>query len=163
VSAEPDPQPTVLPFAPASPGKRFVGATVDGVLFALLALSTASGDVANPFGLALAWLLISAAYEIGLTATRGQTLGKLLAGTQVLDVSGQRLPTWWQASVRWFVQGIPNLIGLFVVSSAVDLVSLVWAVVIYLPIVRAVDHRGWHDHAAGTIVIDRRPSGPPAE
>jgi len=162
VSAEPDPQPDVVPLLPASPGKRFIGATVDGLLFAMLALSTASGEVANPFGLALVWLVISAIYEIGLTAWRGQTIGKLVAGTQVLDVSGERLPSLYQAFLRWLVQGVPNIIGLFVLSAWLDVASAAWAVAIYLPILRSADRRGWHDRIAETIVIDVRPSGPPA-
>jgi uncharacterized RDD family membrane protein YckC len=156
VSSDPESRSDVLPFPPASPGKRLAGALIDGLLFAVLALSTLSTDTSNGVGLGLAWLGISALYEIGLTAARGQTLGKMAVGTQVVDVSGERLPSWGQAALRWLVQGVPNIVGVVVVSSAVDLASLVWATVIYLPILRSLDRRGWHDRLAGTIVIDRR-------
>ena len=147
-------EPPALPDLPiASAGKRFIGATVDGVLFLVLALSTSSTE-ANT-GLGVAWFVIAAVYEIGLTATRGQTLGKMAATTQVLHHSGIRLPTWPESFVRWLVPAVPNIVALAVVSAVMDVVFAAWTVAVYLPILRAADRRGWHDRAAGTVVIDR--------
>jgi uncharacterized RDD family membrane protein YckC len=151
-----DPAPTELPIA--APGKRLLGALLDGVIFLLLALISYSSDTAPQRGLAIAWLVIHAAYQIGLTATRGQTIGKMVVGTQVVDESGGRLPTWGQALVRWLVPAVPNLVGILLLSSAFDAVSVVWSVVVYLPILNRPDRRGWHDRIAGTVVIDRAPA-----
>ena len=147
---------SVLPVLPvASPWKRFIGATIDGLIFVVLGLSTLSTEGSARRGMAVAWFVIAAIYEIGLTATRGQTLGKMAVTTQVLDRSGERLPAWNQSVVRWLVPSVPNLVGLVVIGVAVDVVAMVWAVGVYLPILRTASRRGWHDRVAGTVVIDR--------
>jgi uncharacterized RDD family membrane protein YckC len=144
------------PFPLASPGKRLGGALIDGSIFILLALATVPSDENMARGgIAIAWFLIGAVYEIGLTATKGQTLGKMLVRTQVLDRSGERLPAWNQSFVRWLVPAIPNMVAFVVTGFGVDALFFVWSLVVYVPILRSADRRGWHDRAAGTVVIDR--------
>ena len=150
-----DAEPTVGGLPLASPWKRFAGATIDGVIFVVLGLSTLSAEGSAARGIGIAWFVIAAVYEIGLTATRGQTLGKMAVATQVLDHSGERLPAWNQAVVRWLVPSVPSLFGLFIVGLGMDLAGVAWSVVVFLPILRTAEHRGWHDRAAGTVVIDR--------
>jgi uncharacterized RDD family membrane protein YckC len=146
------PAPIDLPIASA--GKRFLGATVDGLLFLLLALATTSSDESGR-GLGVAWFAIAALYEVGLTAVRGQTLGKMAATTQVVHRSGARLPTWTEAFVRWLLPAVPSIVGFFLVGWGVDVAFVVWTVAVYLPILNTEERRGWHDRVAGTVVIDR--------
>lgn len=153
------PQAAHLALPIASPGKRLAGALLDNVLFAVLAVTTYSADDSSRLPIAIGWLVIAALYEIGLTATRGQTIGKLMVGTKVVNVGGERLPTWGEAAVRWFVPAVPNVLGVAAVSMFVDAATVLWGVVVYLPILRTLDRRGWHDRAAATVVIDVRPSG----
>jgi uncharacterized RDD family membrane protein YckC len=140
----------------ASPGKRLAGALIDGSIFILLSLATipSTQDTARS-GMAVAWFVIGAVYEIGLTAAKGQTLGKMLVRTQVLDRSGERLPAWNQSVVRWLVPAVPNVVAFMVTGFGVDALFFIWSLVVYIPILRSADRRGWHDRAAGTVVIDR--------
>lgn len=142
-----------FPLAP--PWKRFVGALIDNVLFVVLGLTTLSADGTAGRGMAIAWFVIAAVYEIGLTATRGQTLGKMAVATQVVDRSQERLPAWNQAVVRWLVPALPSIAGVIVVHWSIDLAGVAWAVFVYLPILTQAHRRGWHDRVAGTLVIDR--------
>lgn len=149
------PAPPAPALAPAPPGKRLLGAVVDGGIFFGLALLAFAGDTGPSLGLAVTWVVIHAIYEIALTAARGQTLGKMAARTMVLDQSGERLPTLMQATVRWLVPTVPNLLGLALLNANFDAVSVVWAIVVYLPILTSSDRRGWHDRVATTIVVER--------
>jgi uncharacterized RDD family membrane protein YckC len=142
----------------ASPGKRLLGALIDGMIFLLVGLPAfAAGAEGTAF--ALTWLALVAVYEVVLIATRGQTLGKLTAGTRVVDHSGERLPAWSQAVARWLVPSVPAIIGVFVVVDLVDVLGGVWTALVYLPILGPPLRQGWHDRAAGTVVVDARSWG----
>lgn len=137
----------------ASPGRRLLGAFVDGMIFLVVGLPAfAAGAEGTAF--AVTWLMLVAIYEVVLVATRGQTLGKLLAGTRVVDHNGQRLPAWSQAVARWLVPSVPALLGIFVVNDVLDVMSGVWTALVYLPVLALPLRQGWHDRAAGTVVVD---------
>lgn len=80
--------------------------------------------------------IISATYEITLTATKGGTLGKLALGLQVVTPDGKRL-TWGRAAGRYFAQLVSGFtFGIGYVIAAFD-----------------EQKRALHDHIASTRVI----------
>lgn len=88
--------------------------------------------------------VLGLAYEVVLIALRGQTVGKMATGVRVVRADSGDLPGWGKSTGRW---SIPYLAGLIpVVGWLVSLlayVSLTWD-----------DRRqGWHDKAAGTVVV----------
>jgi uncharacterized RDD family membrane protein YckC len=102
-----------------------------------------------PGWLPLAILAGSAAYEIALVTLRGQTVGKMILGIRVARAGhgGNPLPN--QATVRWLV---PNVAGVIPVAE----IAAIAVLVIYLS---AAGHRlrqGFHDRAAGTVVVRTR-------
>ena len=89
-------------------------------------------------------LISSLLYELPLTATRGQTIGKILMGIEVIHNSEMRVPGWTRSSIRWAVLYLPLLIPIVGV-----LIFLLTAV---SPLFDS-QRRGWHDKIAGTLVI----------
>jgi uncharacterized RDD family membrane protein YckC len=82
-------------------------------------------------------------YEVLLIATQGATLGKVAMKLRVVQQRDGSLPGWRRAFTRW---AVPTL-GL--------LVCLVGELVVYAsPLLDGTGYnRGWHDRAAGTVVI----------
>lgn len=80
--------------------------------------------------------LLDTAYLVTFTAASGQSIGKMLTGMRVVDEAGQR--------VRF---------GHAVLRSVVLLLCALPFGVGLLPVLFAADHRGPHDHLAGTRVI----------
>jgi uncharacterized RDD family membrane protein YckC len=87
--------------------------------------------------------LIWAAYEIGLTATRGQTLGKMALGIKVVREADGGLPGGGPAALRWVIE----LAGSFV--CCIGLI-LVWVSPFFDSTKR---YQGWHDKVAKTFVV----------
>ena len=83
-------------------------------------------------------------YELPLTAVRGQTVGKMLTGTQVVRAADGAVPGWGRAAARWGVLYLPMLVPII----GVPLALLVGASPLFDPC-----RRGWHDKAAGTVVV----------
>ena len=88
-------------------------------------------------------LILSLLYELPLTATRGQTIGKILMGIKVTHNSERRVPGWTRSSIRWAVLYLPLLIPIVGI-----LIFLLTAV---SPLFDS-QRRGWHDKIAGTLV-----------
>ncbi len=101
-------------------------------------------------------LAVGAAYEIGMVARRGRTLGKSLFGTRIVDATYGDAPTPRQAGVRWLVMFGGGLAGL--IDPAWASLGQVTFVVSAVPILIPPFHQGLHDHAAGTMVT--APSDP---
>jgi uncharacterized RDD family membrane protein YckC len=82
-------------------------------------------------------------YEVLLIATQGATLGKVAMKLRVVQRRDGSLPGWGRAFTRW---AVPTL-GL--------LACLVGELVVYAsPLLDGTGYnRGWHDRAAGTVVI----------
>lgn len=82
-------------------------------------------------------------YEVVLTATQGATLGKRVLHLQVVRRADGTLPAWGPAVIR-----------LLVPASGL-LVCFVGSLVVYAsPLLDGSGYnRGWHDRAAGTVVI----------
>jgi uncharacterized RDD family membrane protein YckC len=82
-------------------------------------------------------------YEVVLTATQGATLGKRALRLRVVRRLDGSLPSWGRAAVRWLL------------PAAGLLACFVGGLVVYAsPLLdRSGFNRGWHDRAAGTVVI----------
>ena len=84
-------------------------------------------------------------YELPLTALRGETIGKILTKTQVICIDSGRVPGWKKASIRWMVLYLP-LLAIPIIGILIFLLTA--ASPLFNP-----QRRGWHDKAAGTIVV----------
>ncbi len=105
------------------------------------------------------WLIavFAALYEIGFTATRGQTPGKMIARIQVVRADDLfqpewgRPPTWGSSLGRWalpFILGLPTWF--------VPYVGEILVLLCYLSLVWDRDRQGWHDKAAKTFVVKKQ-------
>ena len=132
----------------AAPGQRLGGALVDGAAFQLAAVALAPLDAAVAATLSTATYL---AYVVGMTAVRGQTLGKIALGARVVDAGTGTLPTLWQASTR----AVVPLAGVVVdVALGFAAVGAFWVLTVYGWLLVDERRRGLHDRAAGTVVVD---------
>ncbi|MCY4135739.1 MAG: RDD family protein [bacterium] len=101
-------------------------------------------------------LLFSAIYEIGLTALKGQTLGKMATRTQVVRAEDLfqpewgRAPAWGQSIIRWSLPAV-LLIPAFYLSYIGEILYLLC----YLALMWDRDRQGWHDKAARTLVVSK--------
>ena len=129
--------------------------------------------LASPF---LGVLLFEAAL-IAKTSRKGTTPGKKLLNIKVVAQSGSGTPTALRAIIRWtlplaaaaplveaFIREIPELAGDEPEPALSGRVWWIWVAVGWWLLVHASalwdsQRRGWHDRAAGTIVIKaaRRP------
>lgn len=121
--------------------------------------------------LATATYVPTMVYEVALTARRGRTLGKDASGIMVVRRDDGQLPSAWEALVRWMVLAASGIVGLTaaIASPMVqpDLtrwdaawLSAGWLVPLLLVFASSLlhrDRRGWHDKAAGTIVVKAPP------
>ncbi|MCY3862639.1 MAG: RDD family protein [bacterium] len=146
----------------ASPGARLGARIIDSFLvttpIAFPAYFTTEGDidwgevggifVSSPtvgewiaFGVPL---FIAFVYEVAFTATKGQTLGKMAAGIKMVNTNDGSIPTLGMALRRW---SVPGLLGL------IPFAGLILPLLCYLALTWHRDRRGWHDLAAGTMVV----------
>jgi uncharacterized RDD family membrane protein YckC len=152
VEGEPGPALDEQAFVVASVAQRIGGAVVDGLLVAMvivvpLLLGIVDLDTLQN-GLTAGWtvllLLFGAAYTIVPTALFGQTPGKLAVGTRVVVEADGSLPGWRRSVIRWFVsQGVGR----------VPYVGILISVVVTGSLLFDDRRRGFHDKAAGTIVV----------
>jgi uncharacterized RDD family membrane protein YckC len=144
-------------------GQRIGARLLDGLIIGLpltvlvFAASDISEDrrtVSTPLWVQLVAAAVSALYEIVLIRTRGQTVGKRVLGIKVVRITDGALPDWTASVVRYVLPVVPVLIpvpGLFLLS-----------IVIYLAAVVHPLRQGWHDRAAGTIVVKAEPPSRPS-
>ena len=139
------------------------------------------GDSEPLPGSAVAGLLVAGAillaipvYEIAMVAVRGQTLGKRASNIKVVRLDSNDPPGWGRAIGRWFLPVAAFWFGL--VLSALILVGVreltsttsawlalrqvtqllpptLWLLA-RLSAIWDRDRRGWHDHLAGTRVVE---------
>ncbi len=136
----------------ADPGQRLLARIIDGVLlavaffivfFVLTFLAGGFEDEGLGAAAALAILVPFAGvilYEVGLTATRGQTVGKMAMGIKVVDMATGREPGWGPSFVRWV---IPVVMGFVPFLTLVDALWLLWD----------TNRQCLHDKPAKTLVI----------
>ena len=130
----------------ASRLRRLIGWYIDA---ALIGLSYAA---AHLLGVSM-WMLLplSALYTIAMTHTWGRTVGKFVAGTQVVDDATGGPPSWSHSTMRW---GVVAFVGIAasLFGHAVGLLLGAVQIAIYAPILWDRRGRGLHDVVAGTYV-----------
>jgi len=91
-------------------------------------------------------LVVALAYEVVLVAIRGATLGKQLVGIKVVRSADGAIPGWGPSLVRW------------VVPAAASFICGLLELVVYSSFLFDSTGRmqGWHDKAAGTLVVSSR-------
>lgn len=119
---------------PAGLGRRFANLVIDAILFWVLVFGTVSMLTFEQLSSGVVLL----AYPLVWTLPEllfGRTLGKLLTGTKVVNLQGER-PSFTQVCVRTIVRGVPF-----------DAWSFLWG-----------DNVGWHDSWVNTrVVLVRNP------
>ncbi len=108
-------------------------------------------------GVIVALGVMTAIYEIAMTAMKGQTLGKMATRTAVVragdlyQADWGRPPSWRSSLFRWGLPTVLSLIpGLFI-----PWVGEILALLCYLSLTWDRDRQGWHDKAAGTLVVKK--------
>jgi uncharacterized RDD family membrane protein YckC len=150
----------------ASIGQRIGARLLDGLIIGLpltvlvFAASDISEDretISTPLWVQLVAAAVSALYEVVLIRRWGQTIGKRVLGIKVVRSTDGALPDWTASVVRYVLPVVPVLIpvpGVFLLSLVIYLVAIVHPL-----------RQGWHDRAAGTVVVKAdvpaRPSPPP--
>ncbi|MDE2844677.1 MAG: RDD family protein [Chloroflexota bacterium] len=120
---------------------RLSAAVIDGILLSIVnfELGLFLGLVDSPLTI-LVNLVIGWAYQVGFIATKGQTLGKVALGIQVVDSKGD-IPGIGAVLLR-------EIVGKFLSAIALGL-GYPWGA--WDP-----EKRGWHDHIAGTYVVRKQ-------
>lgn len=160
------------PVTLASPGARLAAWLIDGLVLTIPLLAPAFffadipedledeeiswSDVLSDIGGGLLpstigdWVLyllafaIAFAYQVAFIAAKGQTLGKMAAGVQVVGADDGSIPGFRRAVRRW---AIPGLLGL------IPFVGLLLGYICYLSLTWRRNRQGWHDSLAGTFVV----------
>ena len=113
------------------------------LLAALLNVDLADETIDLPARFRVAQGIIGAAYYIGFTSLRGQTPGKMLAGTRVVMERTAEIPGLRPATLRWFLPGV-----FWFLPGISPLQLAVYAWVLF-----DGRRRGLHDKAAKTVVV----------
>jgi len=132
----------------ASISSRMVAGTVDvtlllvldalvvGLTLRLAGLGVASLEVLPAAPLAAFLLLLDGGYLVVLTATGGQTFGKMVAGIRVVNTSGRSV-----SSAAALIRATTMVLSLLAAGA-----GLIWMCTVR-------DRRGMHDRIAGTLVV----------
>jgi uncharacterized RDD family membrane protein YckC len=99
-------------------------------------------------------LVAVAAAHVAMIRTYGQTPGKTLVRTRVVDVDTGELPSWRAAVIRWAVPTAGSLLAY--VPVPVALAGPLLQVIVYGGVLFPPRRRGLHDLAAGTVVVLRQ-------
>lgn len=91
----------------------------------------------------LIWFL----YETASVALWGRTLGKRIAGIRVVNAQTGAIPGWGKAIGRWAVPGIPAA------QNFIWPIGALWWILCNVSLTWDRVYQGWHDKAAGTLVI----------
>ena len=110
-------------------------------------------------------------YSVLMHATFGQTIGKMFAGVQVLDLSESRIPTLKQALLRespYVAASFASLVYFFTLAIAgtyspkallegpgmlIAWASLLWLLLELITMLTNEKRRALHDLLAGTVVV----------
>lgn len=124
-------------------------------------LDSAGGDlnVGAFLIVGIAGLAISFVYFGYFWTSVRATPGMKLLGLQIGDEADGHSIDWRQASVRWFILGIPSILATFAsyVSSGIgfilSLIGIIWLIVLLYSIAQSPTKQGLHDRYAHTIIV----------
>lgn len=142
-------------------GARIIDIVIIGVVFIILiivgvasAVGLADGDstiteedtaaVGTIVAFTLLAVAISILYEVTMIATKGQTLGKMAVRIRVVRADNGLVPGWGKSIGRWIIPAALNFI---------PFVGWLLALLVYVSLLWDKVRQGWHDKAAGTLVI----------
>jgi uncharacterized RDD family membrane protein YckC len=151
------------PFRPAGSiqlaerGTRLAGALLDGLIGLLLMIPAfllgglgsllSNGDTSALGCGAMVWVGLAGLVLLGANLyfllQDGQTLGKKIVGTRIVDVSGARISGWKILGLRMIVPGV---------LGSIPILGIFFSLADVLFIFRD-DRRCIHDHFCGTIVV----------
>ena len=149
--------------AVASMGLRIAARAGDSVLWWLMliaAIVVASG--ARVEAMMVMIMVVYPAYEVMFVAVFGKTVGMAVAGIEVVSVRDGSTPTLGQSLGRFVVLTVPLLVPVAgVVTTLVVLIApllvlvagIATSFVMLLVGSRHPLKQGWHDRAAGTVVV----------
>ena len=138
----------------AGPGARLGARILDEAMIfvvfiaALLALDqTLDSDVGSDvvfLVLAAVSLIFVLSYEVVMTALKGQTIGKMATNVKVVRADNGELVGWGKSIGRRI---IPVLLAF------IPFIGWILALLVYISLTWDRTRQGWHDKAAGTLVI----------
>ena len=147
----------------ASPGARLGARIIDIVIMVVVSLILFFVLRAQTFGLSgdstdeeaaafvggffvtlLVFAAVGVLYEVIMIALKGQTLGKMATSIKVVRADNGQLPGWGKAIGRWI---IPTVLGV------IPFVGWLLSLLVYISLLWDRARQGWHDKAAGTLVI----------
>lgn len=141
----------------ASIGQRAVARLIDVLLMVVMVvpmvlpyLETAGDQVVlnAPLWARAMPFVAAAVYEVGLIAWRGQTLGKMAQNIRVANVLDGRRPGLGSSTIRFLVPTVVSVVFAQLSGSQLPISVLIYLTALLDPL-----RRGWHDKAAGTVVV----------
>ena len=150
-------------------GRRFAAALVDGIAFLLfdVLLYKMLGDRLNVASIAVISGIARITYSVSMHAYHGQTLGKMITGVYVANVSEQAGITLKQALLRdgvWialFLLQLPFLLNPYLfreyytgaILQVLESAVWIWLILELLTMYTNRKRRSVHDFIARTVVI----------
>ena len=145
----------------AGPGGRLGARIIDTVIMGVVIFILLIAGIASAIGFsggeeesaaavgafvafAIVAVVIGVLYEVTMIATKGQTLGKMATRIKVVRADNGLEPGWGKAIGRWI---IPAALGF------IPFVGWILSLLVYLSLLWDKVRQGWHDKAAGTLVI----------
>lgn len=131
-------------------GARIIDAIIVGVI-TLIMVAIAGNYVGGIIG-----ILIGFAYDAGMTATQGATLGKKMLGMGVLsEVDNAYPPGWTPAATRWAVTGALSAVGALIpaLNSILALIVFIIAIVSLFFLFTDDRRKTVWDRVAKTVVV----------
>lgn len=145
----------------ASIGDRLLARLLDGLIFLVpfLALFFIVGRpetgpdgelvIHNLVLITALFIVVSAVYEVTLTARSGQTIGKRIRRIRVAHIEDGTVPGWGTSAVRWLVANAAQILSLAIPVPGAPLYTLGDHVLG----LRKPLHLTLHDIAAKTVVV----------
>ncbi len=141
---------------PSSSGKRLLAAIIDALLLgavigiAVFATKPAGVDFSSSSGetnaveawmqqIRLVSMWLTAAYVVGFNTACAATPGKMALGMRIVKTDGSKM-------------GFLTALGRYIIQSIISSFTCSLGM---LSIVFNSERRGWHDQAAGTVVVDK--------
>lgn len=83
-------------------------------------------------------------YELLITATQGQTIGKIVTKIKVVNIGNNQAPGWAKSTARWAILYLPILIPIIGIP--------IFLLILFSPLLNK-NRQGWHDKIAQTMVV----------